>query len=58
MASITTEAVSAPVRLGLVSTYGRGAVTVEPVRAIERDLHLVFRDAPLSALETLHLFRQ
>ena len=40
------------------TSYGRGAVTVEPIRAIERDLHLVFRDTPLSALETLHLFRQ
>jgi hypothetical protein len=40
------------------ASYPRGAVTVEPIRAIEHELHLIFRDTQMAALETLHLFRR
>ena len=36
-------------------TYARGAVTVEPIRLIERELRLIFRDTQLAAMETMCL---
>ncbi len=36
-------------------TYARGAVTVEPIRLIERELHLIFRDTQMTAIETMRL---
>lgn len=35
------------------SSYPRGAVTIEPVRTIERELHLIFRDTKMAAVESL-----
>lgn len=37
------------------TTYARGAVTVEPIRLIERELRLIFRDTQLAAVETMRL---
>lgn len=37
-------------------TYARGAVTVEPIRLIERELRLIFRDTQMAAIETMQLF--
>jgi hypothetical protein len=36
-------------------TYARGAVTVEPIRLIERELKLIFRDTQMAAMETMCL---
>lgn len=36
-------------------TYARGAVTVEPIRLIERELRLIFRDTQMAAMETMQL---
>ena len=36
-------------------TYARGAVTVEPIRLIERELRLIFRDTQMAAMETMSL---
>ena len=36
-------------------TYARGAVTVEPIRLIERELRLIFRDTQMAAIETMRL---
>jgi len=36
-------------------TYARGAVTVEPIRLIERELRLIFRDTQMAAMETMNL---
>jgi len=36
-------------------TYARGAVTVEPIRLIERELRLIFRDTQMAAMETMCL---
>lgn len=36
-------------------TYARGAVTVEPIRLIERELKLIFRDTQMAAIETMRL---
>lgn len=37
------------------TTYSRGEVTVEPIRLIERELQLIFRDTQMAALETMRL---
>jgi len=37
------------------TTYARGAVTVEPIRLIERELRLIFRDTQMAAIETMRL---
>lgn len=39
------------------ATYSRGAVTLEPIRQIERELHLIFRDTKMVALDALHLLQ-
>lgn len=36
-------------------TYARGAVSVEPIRLIERELRLIFRDTQMAATETMRL---
>jgi len=36
-------------------TYTRGAVTVEPIRLVERELRLIFRDTQMAAIETMRL---
>ena len=36
-------------------SYARGAVTVEPIRLIERELRLIFRDTQMAAMETMQL---
>lgn len=38
-------------------SYARGAVTLEPIRQIERELHLIFRDTRMIALDALHLLQ-
>ncbi len=37
------------------NTYARGAVTIEPIRLIERELHLIFRDGQMAAMDTMRL---
>lgn len=36
-------------------SYARGAVTVEPIRLIERELRLIFRDTQMAAIESMRL---
>lgn len=40
------------------NTYTRGAVTIEPIRLIERELHLIFRDGQMAAMDTLQLLQK
>lgn len=37
--------------------YARGAVTLEPIRQIEREMHVIFRDTQMVALDALHLLQ-
>jgi len=39
------------------ANYARGAVTLEPIRQIERELHLIFRDTRMVALDALNLIQ-
>lgn len=39
------------------TTYARGAVTIEPIRLIERELHLIFRDGQMAAMDTMRLLQ-
>ncbi len=39
------------------ASYARGAVTLEPIRQIERELHLIFRDTRMVALDALHVLQ-
>lgn len=39
------------------TTYARGAVTIEPIRSVERELHLIFRDTQMAATESMYLLQ-
>ena len=38
--------------------YARGAATVEPIRLIEHELHLIFRDSQMVAMDTMRLLQR
>jgi hypothetical protein len=40
------------------ASYSRGAVTLEPIRQIEHELHLIFRDTRMVALDALHVLQK